>query len=314
MDLHHLRIFVTVAEEKNLTRGAQRLLMTPPTVSAHIKALEDELGVTLFVRTSKGMELTDKGKLLKTRAEHTLQAAQDLKNHATSLQKQLLGDIRLGLNASPQFLQVGALVQTMRQTYPGITLNLLASSSGNIIEALIQGTMDAGYIFGLPPASEIATQYLGDAEVVIAVPRQWATRLAQAQWQDLAQLPWISSDGYCAFEALTALLFQERGLRHQRVVQSHDEATKAELVAAGVGIAMLERSEAEQEQYAERIALWNPAPLTCPLYFAMLRSRQTEPLLGAVHAAVMQLVPTLALSAKKRCPEEAIPACDDPVM
>ncbi len=75
MDLHQLRIFVTVAAEKNLTRGAQRLYMTPPTVSAHIKALEDELGVTLFVSTAKGMQLTDNGRLLYAKAEHTLQAA-----------------------------------------------------------------------------------------------------------------------------------------------------------------------------------------------------------------------------------------------
>ncbi len=286
MELHHLRIFVTVAEEKNLTRGAQRLLMTPPTVSAHIKTLEDELGVTLFVRTAKGMELTDKGKLLKARAEHTLHSAQELKNHATSLHSQLLGSVRLGLSASPQFLRVGVLVQAMRQAHPGITLEFLASSSGSILTALQQESMDAGYVFGLPPAAEIATQHLGEAEVVLAIPKQWASRLAGAGWHDLAQLPWISSDGYCAFEALTATLFQERRLQHQCVVQAHDEATKAELVAAGVGAAMLERSEAAQEHYRSRIMLWDTAPMYCPLYFATLRSRQHEPLLQALQTII----------------------------
>jgi DNA-binding transcriptional LysR family regulator len=295
MDLHQLRIFVTVAEEQNLTRGAQRLYMTPPTVSTHIKALEDELGVTLFVRTSRGMALTDKGSLLKVSAEQTLQAAQALKNHATALQTRLLGHVRLGLSASPQFLRLGALVQALQEVYPGLTLALVASSSGSILQALQQGTMEAGYVFGLPPMPEIATQYLGAAEVVIAVPRQWAARLTRATWHDLAQLPWISSDGYCAFEALTATLFQQHGLR-QRQVQAHDEATKAELVAAGIGLAMLERSEAEQAQYAERIMVWPTAPMTCALYFATLRRRQDEPLLQALQAVVQQLTPTLPLT------------------
>jgi DNA-binding transcriptional LysR family regulator len=263
--------------------------MTPPTVSAHIKALEDELGVTLFIRTPKGMVLTDKGQRLKAKAEHALHAAQDLVHHATALQAQLIGRLRCGLNASPSFLRVATLVQHMQHSCPGVTLELLASSSGSILDALSQGTLDAGYIFGAAPTPAITAHYLGQAEVVIAAPRAWAPRLAAADWDTLAALPWISSDGYCPFETLTAELFQQRGLQPQRVVQSHDEATKAELVAAGVGLAMLERSEAEQAQYAERLILWPTPPLYCALHFAMLTRRQDDPLLQALQTAVFQV-------------------------
>ncbi len=57
MELHHLRTFVAVAEESSVTQAALRLYMTPPTVSGHVKALEDELGVALFERTARGMTL-----------------------------------------------------------------------------------------------------------------------------------------------------------------------------------------------------------------------------------------------------------------
>ena len=92
MELTHLRTFIAVAKEENLTRAARRLFMTPPAVSAHIKALEQELQVTLFERTSRGMQLTEKGKILREKAENTLASAQDLVNYATDLNDHLLGN------------------------------------------------------------------------------------------------------------------------------------------------------------------------------------------------------------------------------
>src|SRR5258708_38881024 len=120
MELHHLRTFVVVEEEKNVTRAAKRLFMTPPAVSAHIKALEEELNVTLFVRTPQGMQITEKGLLLKGKAEQALRAAQDIVNHATQMQDYLMGRLAVGLNGAPGFLRVVSLVSQVSVNYPGI--------------------------------------------------------------------------------------------------------------------------------------------------------------------------------------------------
>lgn len=289
MDLHQLRIFVTVAAEKNLTRGAQRLYMSPPTVSAHIKALEDELGVTLFVRTARGMELTDHGRLLKAKAEDTLQAAQALLQQATALQRQVHGHVRCGLNTSPGFLRVGQLVPVMQESCPGITIELLASSTGQILAGLEHGSMDAGYIFGPSPSAAITTHALGLAEVVIAAPRQWAPRLATAAWEDVAQWPWISSESYCPFETLAGEMLQQRGLPYKRVALSSDDSTKAELVASGVGLAILERSEVLAGPQAERLLIWPTVPMHAPLHFAYATRRCADPVIAALRNAVMQV-------------------------
>jgi len=285
MELHQLRIFVTVADTKNLTKGAQRLYMTPSSVSAQIKALEDALGVALFVRTARGMELTDRGARLKASAEEVLHAARTLLQHATALRSQLVGRLRCGLNASPSFLRVAALVQSLHDVHPALVLDWVASSSGAIIEELRQGTMDTGYIFGPSPTPALTAHYLGLAEVVIAAPRQWAPHIASADWADLAQLPWISSDGYCPFQTLTDVLFQQRGLQYRHIAQTNDDLTKAELVAAGVGVAMLERREAEQAQ----LVIWGTAPMHCALHFAYSTTRYNDPLVQALYTAVMQV-------------------------
>jgi len=284
--LHQLRLFVTVADEHNLTRGAQRLHMTPPTVSAHIKALEDELGVTLFVRTAKGMLLTDSGKLLKAKAEATLHAAQELVQQAAILHTHVVGQARCGLNTSPGFLRVGRLAHYLQATYPQLTLTLLTSASGQIITALEQDQMEGGYIFGASPSALLTTHALAMAEVVIAAPRHWAARLATAGWHGLAQLPWMSSEGYCPFEALAESLFHQRGLSYKRVVLSSDDGTKAELVAAGVGLAMLERSEVLHGAHADRLTIWQTAPMHCALHFAYATRRQHEPRIVALRTAV----------------------------
>ena len=83
MDLHHLRTFVAVAEENHLTRAAERLFVSQPAVSSHIKALEGELGVVLFHRTPKGMILSREGEKLLGRVRRILDDAESLLGAAT---------------------------------------------------------------------------------------------------------------------------------------------------------------------------------------------------------------------------------------
>ncbi len=86
MEFYHLRSFVAVAQTGNLTQAAKRLYTTPPAISAHIKSLEAELATPLFIRSSKGMALTEKGQLLLTKAQVTLDSAVDLLNLAANNQ------------------------------------------------------------------------------------------------------------------------------------------------------------------------------------------------------------------------------------
>src|SRR5579859_4676017 len=78
MEIHQLRTFVAVAREGSITRASELLHLSQPAVSAHIKAMEEALGVTLFERTSRGMDLTTDGQRIRAKAEQTLGAHQEL--------------------------------------------------------------------------------------------------------------------------------------------------------------------------------------------------------------------------------------------
>jgi DNA-binding transcriptional LysR family regulator len=268
MELNHLQTFIVVAEEKNVTRAAERLYMTPSSVSAHIKALENELNVMLFMRKPQGMEITEHGNIMRAKAENILRGVEDMVSLSTKLQTSLTGGIRIGLNAGTKFLRVTDLVEKMQHCYPDVDLTLEASSTGKILPALKKRSLDAGYIFGPAPDDSFITHSLCKADLAVAAPLAWRSQIASAGWKDLAQLPWISSTTYCPFQTIVEKTFRRQHLAHQQVMKSDDDATKCALVSAGFGLALLEKTEAEEAVREGKITIWHGRSFECELSWA----------------------------------------------
>lgn len=129
MELYQLRSFVTVADEGHLTQAAKRLFISQPAVSAHIKSLEEELGITLFTKTSQGMQLTKEGQVLKNQAEKSLHTVNELFQQAKLLQDELTGAVKIGLHIAPDFLRIGDFFSVMTENYPKLEFHLLQISS-----------------------------------------------------------------------------------------------------------------------------------------------------------------------------------------
>lgn len=302
MELYKLRSFVAVAEENSITRAAERLYTTPPSVSAHIKALEEELGVVLFERTAKGMTLTPRGGVLLDKAQRVLQATRDLVNHATEMQDVLMGTLALGVNATPAFLRIPSVLNRLQSEAPGIELELTASSTGHILPALQSQTLDAGFVFG-PVADNgpVMTYFLDTVTLAVAAPARWQGRTTGASWSELAELPWIDSGPDCPFQAVIDDLFDERGLEYKRAAATSDEATRRDLVAAGTGLSLVLRGEVAPDapnqrtpatNDSEAIALVDLAstdsePITAPLSIAHHETRSRDPLIEALVDAIV---------------------------
>jgi DNA-binding transcriptional LysR family regulator len=289
MELYQLRTFVAVAETQSVTRAAERLYTTPPSVSAHIKALEAELRVALFVRTPRGMTLTPQGEQLRHRAETALQAAEALLSAAVTLQQELVGELNLGVNSTPQLLRLPELLTTMQESHRRLRLNLMSCVSGRVGELLRSGTLDLAFLFGGSTTPDLLFESLGQVELIVAAPLAWEPYLRRGRWEEIAALPWIASTVDCPFEALSDALFCGRGLTPHKVALSDDGVTKLGLIRAGVGVALLERMEAEAAAAQGGIALWAPQPLFCTLGLACLERRRGEPALTAVRQAIRQI-------------------------
>jgi DNA-binding transcriptional LysR family regulator len=146
MDLRHLRYFLAVAEEGHFGRAAERLHIVQPALSMQIKALEDELGTPLFVRTSRRVELTAAGNLLRVEAERTLAQAARAKSVVQRAARGEIGHLRIAFTGGAAFSgRLSADLRAFHARYPDVELELVELSVVQHEEWLLADRLDIAY-------------------------------------------------------------------------------------------------------------------------------------------------------------------------
>lgn len=145
MELRVLNYFLMVAREENITRAAQLLHVTQPTLSRQLMQLEQELGVKLFRRSNHSIVLTDDGMLLKRRAQEILDLAEKTKREFAKTE-QLSGEIAIGSGEYKSTGFFADLLASFRQRHPLVQYELYSGNSDNIKERIEQGTLDIGLL------------------------------------------------------------------------------------------------------------------------------------------------------------------------
>ena len=142
MEIHTLRNFLAVAREENMTRAAQYLHVTQPTLSKQIQSLEEELGKKLFVRHSFRIELTEEGRLLRRRAEDLVSMADKITGEFTALDDVTGGDIFFGLAESYQIRYLAREIKRFKEIYPGLRYHISSGDTEQVTEKLDKGVLD----------------------------------------------------------------------------------------------------------------------------------------------------------------------------
>jgi Transcriptional regulator len=288
MELYQLRTFVAVAEEGNLTHAAERLFISQPAVSAHVKALEEELGVALFTRTPRGMQLTREGAALKPQAELALKSVGEIISQARGLRENLTGEIKIALNTDSDLLRVRRMVDHLRATHPRLEVHLPQSMSNHIIEDVRAGRVDGGFAFivdPLPPAmaEEVACLRLSGTTLHVVAPPSWAERLGKCTWADVAKEPWVWFSESCPCRALlTRKLLPINGEVRKAAITDYEGTLKA-LVASGSGLGLMHRDEAEGWASTGEVCILRELEgLPLDICFLHRRDRANDPALQAV--------------------------------
>lgn len=277
-----MRTFVAVAEEGHLTRAADRLFVSQPAVSSHIKALEGDLGVILFQRTSKGMSLTREGERLLGSARRILDDAEALLGEARCMSGALSGQVALGVNTDSAFLRVGEISSSIRRDYPGIALSLVNSNSWDIVRDVRRGVLDAGFAYGDVCGEGVRALILAEVSFRVVGPADWAGRLEGADWEDLAAMPWVWMAENCPFLDILGRQFSELGLKPRICIEADHEDILRELVIAGEGLTLLRENEALAWSRRGLLAVWPGVPLSLALSFVCRTTRRDEPVLRAL--------------------------------
>jgi DNA-binding transcriptional LysR family regulator len=282
MELYQLRSFVTVADEGHLTRAAKRLYISQPAVSAHIKALEEELGIALFTRTPQGMQLTKEGLVLKGQAEKSLHTVNELFQQAKLLQNELAGEIKIGLHTDPGFLKVSHFFSIMSENYPKLEFHLLQCNSWEIADDLRNGNLDAGYRYGTETSPEFAVLRLQTCNVCIVGPARWKAQIEQADWKELAELPWIWLAHRCPFCQIVEEMFCKQNLTPTKVAVADQESTLKTLSISGAGLTLVVEEEALAAEQEGKLVVWKKDTLQIDLSFVYLKKRENDPLIQAI--------------------------------
>jgi DNA-binding transcriptional LysR family regulator len=286
MELHQLRTFVAVAEEGHLTRAAERLFVSQPAVSSHIKALEGELGVPLFHRTPRGMTLTMEGERLLGRARRLLEDADLFLGEARGMSGDLSGQVAFGINTDSTFLRVGEISARMRRDYPGISLSLVNSNSWDIVRDVRRGVLDAGFAYGGIQGEGVLADVLVEAPFRVVGPAGGAERIEAADWAGLAAMPWVWMADNCPFLDILERQFAGLGRKPRICVEADHEDILRALVVAGEGLTLLREDEALAGRDRGQLAVWPGPPLDLPLSFVWREARRDEPVLRALRDVV----------------------------
>jgi DNA-binding transcriptional LysR family regulator len=289
MELYQLRTFKMVAEEGHLTRAAKRLHASQPAISAHIKTLEEELGVTLFQRMPKGMILTAEGIKLKEHADKALAIVEEMVSQAGKLRETLNGDLRVGINAGADSLRIPEFFSVMKTRHPNLNMHLLQCMTGEVLNKLESGGLDAGFMYGENSSEKIIAVELKKLSLVIAGPIAWREQLMAAQPDELDRFPWIMTPADCPFYNVASQLFKTYGLLPAQVVLADQEATIKSMIKAGTGISLLLEQDVRQEEIDGSMTIWRKEQFLLNLSIACLKRRKDEPVLQTFLSALSEV-------------------------
>ncbi len=152
-----------------------------------------------------GLDLTADGEALLPKAEQVLNAMADLRRSADTQSGQLSGTLRIGTIVDPEFIRLGQLLSGLRNNHPGIVTELVHGISGEILDKLKRRTIDLGFylcapeeIGDIPSEQPLHTLKLAQFDYRVIAPVGWEARVANANWAELAALPWIGTTSVSA--------------------------------------------------------------------------------------------------------------------
>lgn len=275
MDLRLLRYFVAVAEERHVTRAAERLGIRQPPLSIAMRQLEAELGVPLLHRLSRGLELTEGGAALLDHARRILADVDRARTEVMRRARGASGRLQLGFGGATYFEpRVPKLILAFRTRYPDVELLPVQSNTPRLLAGLADGSIDVAFI--RPPIEDDAIAVLPFAEEAMCVVLPASHPLAGAEHLPLAALAgerlilFPRGIGPGLYDSIVASC-REAGFEPQLGQEAPQLPSIVHLVAAGFGVSIVPVSIAQIQTGSVRyVALQGAAP-TAPIGLAYRR-------------------------------------------
>ncbi|MER9063921.1 LysR substrate-binding domain-containing protein [Mesorhizobium sp. M0435] len=247
MELRQLQHFVAVAEENHFTRAAQRVNIVQSALSVSIRALEEELGAQLFIRSTRQVRLTTTGRVFLDKARAALEAVREARDTVAAIRGLDRGTLTIGtVQSLPAFLDLPSLLARFHAQHPGIEVRLCQGSSTHLLEKIRSGRIDLAFLPLFEPPVGIATTMIAcESLVMICALNHALADCGEASLSALKDDPFVDFEPDWGTRKLVDRAFLEVGIERRTVFEVSDLETLLELVARGLGIALVPEAIAE---------------------------------------------------------------------
>lgn len=242
MEFRHLRYFLALADELNFGRAAKRLHISQPPLTRQIRQLEEEFGAELFVRTPKGVELTEAGRLFREEAVKILVLAQRTTERTQMAGRGQIGRLDVGIFGSAVLNVIPRLILEFRRQYPDVIIHLHTMTRPKQIEALQEGRLTVGFVRVFPDAPDMAVETVLKERLMVAINRDnelsRSREISVRAFENQSLILFPSSPRPSLGDHVIALCLREDF--QPRVVQEvEDVVTSIALVSCGFGICVV---------------------------------------------------------------------------
>ncbi|HWR21075.1 MAG TPA: selenium metabolism-associated LysR family transcriptional regulator [Verrucomicrobiae bacterium] len=287
MDLHTLELFCRIVESGSFSKAANAFYLTQPTVSGHIKKLEEEVGVRLLDRLGHRTTPTKAGDLLYHYAKRILALRQETQQALDELRGGLKGELILGASSVPGGYLLPPLIGRFRAQYPDISVVLKVSDSKEIIEAVITGAYEVGAVGAQFDDGRIEYQKFAEDEMVLVVPptHPWASRRS-VRVKELPSQPFLIRERGSGTRKILEQALEQHHLSMGafKVIgeMGSNEAIR-QAVKTGGGIAIISKLAVASDLKCGELTAIPVAglKLTRPFYLVTHRHRSRSPICNA---------------------------------
>ncbi len=248
LDLSQLEIFLSIAEEKSFSRAAEKMLRTQPALSIAIKKLEEDLGETLFDRSSKSGTLTEAGKILISYAQRMINLRDEAIEAVSELKGMYRGRLTIGANESTSLYMLPKLLMEFRKRHPRIKIEVYRNVSERIPSEVLERNLDFGFLSYDPMHPSLQSMEVHRDELVLVVPAKH--RLAgakQVMVKDLGEEQFVAHNVKTPARTRIFELFAQNRTPLNICIELATLDTIKEFVLLNAGIAILPRLAVQDE-------------------------------------------------------------------
>lgn len=242
MDLQQIRYVLAVAEHRSFTRAARACFVVQSALSHQIAALEKELGVRLFARSSRRVELTASGEAFLPAARQAVEAAERAAAEAASAAGEIRGTVRIGIIPTVTAVDLPALLRRLHEAHPEVTVSLRMGRSDEIVTEIRHGRLDIGILglaAGQSPTGVSSRELARDRHVAVVAPDHRLARRRRVRLEELADERFADFPADSPGRTQTDLAFAEAGLTREVAFESTTADLILGLVRQRLAVALL---------------------------------------------------------------------------